>query len=42
MIRTALVILVIELVVIGLVRRRSASRDRDDLGGRRQQPATGV
>jgi mono/diheme cytochrome c family protein len=35
MIRTALVILVIELVVIGLVRRRSASRGRDDLGGSR-------
>jgi hypothetical protein len=35
MIRTALIILVIELVVIGLVRRRAASRGRDDVGGSR-------
>jgi hypothetical protein len=42
MIKTALIILAIEIVVIGLV-RRNASRARDDLGGgRRQQPATSV
>ena len=41
MIRTALIILVVELVVIGLVRRRAASRGRDDVG-RRQHPATSV
>ena len=41
MIRTALIILVIELAVIGLVRRRAASRSRDDMG-RRQHPATSV
>jgi len=42
MIRTALVILVIEIIVIAMV-RRNASRSRDDLRGRRsQQPATGV
>ena len=35
MIRTALFILVIELVVIGWVRWRNASRARDDLGGDR-------
>jgi mono/diheme cytochrome c family protein len=42
MVKTALFILIIELAVIGWVRRRSASRGRDDLGGRRQQPATSV
>ena len=41
MMRTALVILAIELVVIGWVRWRYASRDRDARGGgRSQQPAT--
>jgi len=35
MIRTALIILVIELVIIGLVRRSSTSRGRDDLGDAR-------
>ena len=43
MIRTALIILGIELVVIWLVRRRQAARARDDFGGtNRQQPATSV
>jgi len=42
MIRTALLILVIELIVIGLV-RRNASRARGDIGGQqRQHPATSV
>jgi mono/diheme cytochrome c family protein len=41
MIRTALVILAIELAVIGWVRWRHGSRARDELGGeRRRQPAT--
>jgi mono/diheme cytochrome c family protein len=35
MVRTALIILAVELAVIGLVRRRYASRGRDDLGGAR-------
>jgi mono/diheme cytochrome c family protein len=35
MVRTALVILVIELAIIGLVRRRYGSRARADLGGAR-------
>jgi hypothetical protein len=39
MIRTALFILAIELVVIGWVRRRYASRGRDELGGEPSQPA---
>jgi mono/diheme cytochrome c family protein len=39
MIRTALIILVIELVVIGLVRRRYATRVRGEAGGRPTQPA---
>ena len=39
MIRTALIILAIEILVIALV-RRSASRARGDLGGGRRQPAT--
>ena len=39
MIRTALVILVVELAVIGWVRRRRAG---EDLEGQRQQPATSV
>jgi len=43
MLRTALLILAIELAVIAGVRRRYASRGRDELGGeRRQQPATSV
>ncbi len=43
MVRTALLILVIELAVIGWVRWQYASRRRDELGGeRRQQPATSV
>ena len=43
MVRTALIILFIELAVIGWVRSRYASRGRDELGGeRRQQPATSV
>ena len=41
MVRTALLILAIELLVIGWVRSRYASRGRDELGGR-QQPATSV
>jgi hypothetical protein len=40
MLKTALVILAIEILVIGLV-RRNASRSRDDFGGGRQ-PATSV
>jgi mono/diheme cytochrome c family protein len=39
MLKTALIILAIEILVIGLV-RRNASRPRDDLGGERRQPAT--
>jgi mono/diheme cytochrome c family protein len=39
MIRTALAILVIELAVIGWVRRRYASRGGDELGGEPTQPA---
>ncbi len=43
MVRTALLILVIELAVIGWVRWQYASRRRDELGGeRKQQPATSV
>ncbi len=43
MVRTALIILVIELAVIGWVRWQYASRRRDELGGERgQQPATSV
>jgi hypothetical protein len=43
MVRTALVILAVELVVIVWVRRRYASRGRDGLGGgRSRQPATSV
>jgi mono/diheme cytochrome c family protein len=43
MVKTALLILVIELGVIGWVRSRYASRGRGELGGeRRQQPATSV
>ena len=41
MVQTALLILAIELLVIGWVRSRYASRGRDELGGR-QQPATSV
>jgi hypothetical protein len=41
MIRTALIILAIELIVIGWV--RYSSRDRDEIGRKqRQQPATSV
>jgi len=39
MIRTALVILAIELAVIGWVRRRYSSRAREELGGEPRQPA---
>jgi len=43
MVRTALIILAIELLVIGWVRSRYAPRGRDELGGkRRQEPATSV
>jgi mono/diheme cytochrome c family protein len=43
MVRTALVILAIELAVIGWVRWRYSARARDQRGGeRRQQPATNV
>jgi len=43
MLRTALVILVIELAIIGWVRSRKGSRARDEIGGEgRQQPATSV
>lgn len=43
MIRTALFILAIEVIVIAWVRRRSASRARNELdGGQRPQPATSV
>ena len=40
MVRTALLILAIELVVIGWVRRRYGSRARAELGGERMQPST--
>jgi hypothetical protein len=40
MIRTVLVILAIELIVIGWVRRRYAPRTREGLGRGTQQPAT--
>jgi hypothetical protein len=41
MVRTALLILAIELLLIGWVRSRYTSRGREELGGeRRQQPAT--
>ena len=39
MIRTALLILAIELAVIGWVRWRYGSRARDELGGEPSQPA---
>ena len=39
MVRTALLILAIELAVIGWVRRRDASRSRDELGGEPMQPS---
>jgi len=42
MLRTALLILAIEVIVIAWVRRRQAARDRGELGGQRQQPATSV
>ena len=43
MVKTALIIFAIELVIIGWVRRRSASRPRGELGGgQRQEPATGT
>jgi mono/diheme cytochrome c family protein len=40
MIRTALIILVIELAVIWWVRRRYGAGAREELGGHREQPAT--
>ena len=40
MLRTAIVILAIELAVIGWVRSRSRSRARNEIGG--EQPATSV
>ena len=39
MVRTALVILAIELVIIGWVRRRQGSRARAELGGQPMQPS---
>jgi hypothetical protein len=43
MVRTALLILFIELAIIGWVRSRYRSRTRDEIGGGgRQQPATSV
>ena len=39
MVRTALLILGLELVAIMWVRRRYASRGRDELGGEPRQPA---
>jgi len=39
MVRTALLILVIEVAVIGWVRRRQGARARGDLGGKSSQPA---
>jgi hypothetical protein len=43
MIRTALIILVIELAIIGWVRSRYRSRARDEVHGEgTQQPATSV
>jgi hypothetical protein len=43
MIRTALIILAIELVIIGFVRSRYGSRARDEIGGTgTEQPATSV
>ena len=39
MVRTGLVILVLELIVIGWVRRRYRSRAREELGGEPRQPA---
>ena len=40
MLRTALVILAFELVIIGWVRRRQGSRARAELGGEPGQPST--
>ena len=39
MVRTALIILVLELIVIAWVRSRYGSRDRGELGGKPRQPA---
>ena len=39
MVKTALLILAIELAVIGWVRRRYGSRSRGELGGEPSQPA---
>ena len=39
MLRTAVVLLVIELAIIGWVRRRYGSRARADLGGESMQPS---
>ena len=40
MLRTGLVILAIELVIIGWVRSRYGSRARGEIGGEGRQPAT--
>jgi mono/diheme cytochrome c family protein len=42
MIRTALIILALELAVIGWVRRRNGAGARGDIGGQRQHPAASV
>ena len=43
MVKTASLILAIELIVIGWVRRRYGARGREELGGARgRQPATNV
>jgi hypothetical protein len=39
MIRTALVLLAIELAIIGWVRRRNGSRARAEIGGAPMQPS---
>jgi hypothetical protein len=39
MLRTAIVILVIELAIIGWVRSRYRSRRREELGGEPMQPS---
>jgi mono/diheme cytochrome c family protein len=42
MIRTAVIILIIELAIIGWVRRKYSARRREELGEGSQQPATSV